>query len=143
MNHIVLIGHTARETEIKKTMNGTTIAKTTLAVDRIGSDKADFISIVAYDKTADLIARYVRKGNRIGVEGRLLVSQKETQDGKRTYYDVVADRVEFLESKNSSEQRYQTPETYQNRPQHGSFEPQEPKQAKNEEVSIPDEYLPF
>lgn len=101
MNKSILIGRLTRDPDIRTTSNGEKTARFTLAVDRGGQNAgADFISCVAFKKTAELIEQYITKGTRIGVEGRINTGSYTKQDGTKVYTtDVLVDRIEFLESK--------------------------------------------
>lgn len=109
MNHIVLIGRTTREVELRYTPNGVAVANFDLAVDRPvknaqGEKETDFIRIVAWQKTAENCANYLRKGRLVAVEGRLQIRGYETQDGqKRRVAEVVANFVQFLERKDDGQ----------------------------------------
>jgi single-strand DNA-binding protein len=103
MNHIVLIGRLTRDPELRYTPNGVAVANFDLAVDRPtpnqqGEREADFIRIVTWQKQAEVVANYLKKGRLVAVEGRLQIRNYETQDGqKRKAAEVVANRVQFLE----------------------------------------------
>lgn len=76
------------------------IARFTLAIDRPGSEDADFISCLAFGKTAEFIEKYFEKGLRVGVSGRIQTGSYENDKGDTIYTtDVVADRVEFADGK--------------------------------------------
>lgn len=106
MNFAALVGRLTKEPEIKYTSGKTptAYARFTLAIDRgkdkDGNDKgADFPTVTAWGKTAENIERYVKKGDRICVIGRIQTGSFE-KDGQKIYTtEVVADRVEFLETK--------------------------------------------
>lgn len=107
MNNVVLVGRLTRDPEVRYT-SGTqmAVARFTVAVDRpVGAGKerqADFISTVAFGKTAEFIERFFTKGRMIGIQGRIQTGSYE-KDGKKVYTtDVVADRVEFVGSKSES-----------------------------------------
>lgn len=106
MNHIVLIGRTTREVELRYTPNGIAVANFDLAVDRPttnanGERETDFIRIVAWQKTAENCANYLKKGRLVAVEGRLQIRAYETKEGeKRRVAEVVANFVQFLEKAN-------------------------------------------
>lgn len=105
MNKIILLGRLVKDPEIKYTSSEKCVAQFPVAVNRPtknaeGQYEADFINIVAWNKTAELIGNYVHKGQRILVEGRLQIRSYTAQDGgKRSVTEVIADRVEFVESK--------------------------------------------
>jgi single-strand DNA-binding protein len=97
MNSVVLTGNLATDVELKDLGEDRQVANFVLAVDRIGSDEADFFRISAWNKQAELCGKYLTKGRRIGVDGRLRSSNWEDENGnKRTSVEVVANRVEFL-----------------------------------------------
>ena len=107
MNNVSMVGRLTREPELRQTQNtGTSVVNFTVAIDRPvkGQDKtADFIPVVAWEKTAERVAQHVRKGHRVGVTGRLQTRTYETPDGqKRSVMEVVAQRVDFLEPKHDT-----------------------------------------
>lgn len=109
MNAVVLLGRTTKDIELRRTGSGTAVASFTLAVNRDfrtqdGQD-ADFIQCVAWKKTAELLEQYVHKGDRIAVSGSIRTRSYEDNHGKKVYItEVLANHVEFLETKKSSEQ---------------------------------------
>lgn len=104
MNQIVLVGRTTRDISVQKTQKGLSVAHFTLAVDRLRSEGTDFIPVTAFGSLADVTAKFVRKGNRVSVSGRLQTESREAQDGRmRTYFDVIAENIEFLEPKSGNE----------------------------------------
>ena len=104
MNSVSLVGRLTRDPEIKTTNSGGSYARFSIAVDRRGKDAGtDFINIVAFGKTSEFIERYFRKGQRIGINGRIQTGSYEGKDGKKVYtFDVIAENVEFVESKSAS-----------------------------------------
>lgn len=110
MNRVVLMGRLTRDPDIRYTQAQTPlcIARYTLAVDRRfkrdGEQTADFISCVAFGKSAEFIEKYVSKGMRICIEGRIQTGSYE-KDGQRFYTtDVVAEHQEFAESKAANDE---------------------------------------
>ena len=108
MNHVSLIGRLTKDPEVKYTHSGTAVCTFTLAVDRRfahkdgndGQPTADFIPIVTWRKLAEICGNNLVKGRRISVEGRIQVRSYDAQDGSKRYVtEVVADEVEFLDSK--------------------------------------------
>lgn len=100
MNIVVLTGKLTADPELKYTQSGKAWIKFSLAVQRnYKKDEVDFINCVAWDKTAELIAEYLRKGNKAGFEGSIRTGSYE-KDGKKVYTtDINVSRIEFLESK--------------------------------------------
>jgi single-strand DNA-binding protein len=105
MNSVSLIGRISRDPEVRYTNseNAMAIAKFTLAVDRRFNKEqqsADFISCVAFGKTAEHIEKYWRKGMKMGATGRIQTGSYTNRDGQKVYTtDVVIEQVEFCESK--------------------------------------------
>ena len=108
INRVMEIGRITKDPALRKTQNGTSVVSFVLAVNRKvkkeGQPEADFISHVAWNKTADFMAQYVKKGALLGLEGHIQTRNYDDRDGKRVYItEVVADRVQFLESKKGAE----------------------------------------
>ena len=100
MNIAILMGRLTRDPELKYTSNGKAYATFTLAVQKT-KDEAEFIDCIAWEKTAENIAEYFGKGNRILIQGRLNVSNYEQNGEKRKFTRVQAFNFEFIDSKNS------------------------------------------
>ncbi len=97
MNVVTLIGNLATEIELKEVGEGRQVASFVLAVDRPGSEAADFVRVSVWNRQAEVCAQYLAKGKRVGVEGRLRSRSWEDAEGKRRgAVEVVANRVEFL-----------------------------------------------
>lgn len=106
MNRVDLIGRLTRDLEVRRTSNGNSMCRFTIAVDRRfktpGQPEADFIGCVAFGKTADNMGRFLHKGSLIAVEGRIQTGSYVNAQGQKVYTtDVIADSVQFLEPKRS------------------------------------------
>lgn len=100
MNSIQIIGRVTAPAEVRETAQGTKVANISLAVNRAKRGEVDFINCTAWDKTAELLERYVQKGDRIGFEGRLQQNRWQTKEGQnRSSFVVMINRVHFLTSK--------------------------------------------
>ena len=117
MNKVEMIGWIVKDPEVRYTNAQTAIAKLTLAVDRRhkkdGEQATDFISCVSFGKTAEFIEKYFRKGNRMGLCGRIQTGSYTNRDGQKVYTtDVVIEEVYFVEksakSRNDSSNRDNT-----------------------------------
>ena len=99
VNQVVLIGRCVKDPELKKTQNNKSVVSFTIAVNqKYNRDKTDFINCVAWEKTADYLGNYVKKGNLIAVEGRISTRNYDAPDGKKVYItEVVCDSVQGLE----------------------------------------------
>lgn len=115
MNIVALVGRVTRDPDIRQSQgeNPMVVARYTLAVDRRGTkekDKADFISMVSFGKTAEFIEKYVKKGTKLCIRGRIQTGSYE-KDGKKIYTtDVVAEDIEFAESKKQSQETQEQPQ---------------------------------
>ena len=96
MNNVMLIGNLATDVEVKEVGEDKRVASFTLAVDRPGSEQADFVRIAAWNKQADACNRFLAKGKRVAVDGRLRSRSWEEEGKKRSAIEVVAATVEFL-----------------------------------------------
>lgn len=113
MNRVTLVGRLTREPELRYTASNIPVATFSLAVNRPftnqeGVHEADFINIVVWRKQAENVKNFLHQGSLVGIDGRIQTRSFEAQDGTRRYVtEVVADNVEFLETKSQSEARAQ------------------------------------
>ncbi len=113
LNHIVLMGRLVADPELRQTPGGVPVATFRIAVDRdfknkeTGEKETDFITIVSWRGTAELVSEYFTKGRMVVVEGRLQIRPYTDRDGnKRTATEVVAERVYFGDSKRDDQGGY-------------------------------------
>ncbi len=103
MNKVILSGRLSQDPEVRYTQGGKAVATFSLAVSHYtgqGQNEADFISIVAWEKLAEICGNNLIKGQKILVEGRLTIRSYETTEGqKRRVAEVIAQNIEFLEKK--------------------------------------------
>ena len=99
MNNIQLLGRLVKDADLTKgSKSKKGYARFTLAVPR-EKDETDFINCIAFDKTGELVSEYVKKGQRLLVEGSLNVRNAEDKDGNKvTYTNVIVSRIHFIES---------------------------------------------
>lgn len=107
MNKVILVGRLTRDPDCKTTANSF-YASFSIAVDRRykqeGQPEADFPRIIAWGKTAEFIEKYFHKGMKIAIEGRIQTGSYQNNQGQTIYTtDVLAEAVEFVESKNASQ----------------------------------------
>ncbi|WP_424504706.1 single-stranded DNA-binding protein [Psychrilyobacter sp.] len=144
MNLVVLTGRLVRDPELKYGQSGMAYCKFTLAVNRMRKDDpADFISCAAFGKTAELIGEYLRKGNNTGVQGRIQTSTYEVNGEKRYRTEVIVDRIEFLESRSSGTNSFETDSNSKPKTANSYNQPKytEPKQSGV--VEEEDDEFPF
>lgn len=108
MNKVILMGRLTRDPEVRYTQGDNTMAivRYSLAVDRRfkrdGEPDADFINCVAFGKSGEFAEKYLKKGTKIAVVGRIRTGSYTNKDGQKVYTtDVVVEEQEFAESKNS------------------------------------------
>src|SRR5690606_34685113 len=122
--------------------NGVAVANFTIACNRPyknqqGENEADFINCVAWRKPAENLANYMKKGGLIGVDGRIQTRSYDGQDGKKVYVtEVVAENIQFLESRNSQPTQQQRVDVYNN-------EVKQAQQFDGEQIDVSDDSLPF
>lgn len=108
MNKFTITGYLGKDPELKLTPNGVHCTSLNISISgegktESGDKKSTWVFIDAYNKTADLVCQYQKKGNFIIVEGHVSVSTTKTQDGKalsRTH--LIADRIEFVNTHNDN-----------------------------------------
>lgn len=103
MNKVILAGRLARDPEVRYTQTGKAVANFTLAVNKRfskpadGQSTADFISIVAWEKLAEICGNNLQKGSQVLIEGRIQTRSYDAQDGSKRYVtEVLASDVEFM-----------------------------------------------
>ena len=96
MNVVTLIGYLATDVELRELADDRRVAGFLLAVDRPGKDEADFVWVASWDRQAEVCHRYLAKGKRVAVDGRLRSHSWEEDGKKRSKLEVVANRVQFL-----------------------------------------------
>ena len=112
INSVTLIGRSTKDIEIRKTQSGKSVVQFTLAVNRRGKDAgADFINCVAWEKTADVLAQYCHKGDRIGIVGRISTrSYDDKITGKKVFLtEIMVDQFEFLSEPKKEEPKQEQP----------------------------------
>jgi len=117
-NKAILIGRLTADPEMRTTPNGVNVASFRIAVDRPfsrgGERKTDFLNVTCWRQQAEFVCRYFSKGKAIGVDGSIQTRDYTDKDGNKRYaFEIVADRVFFVESKSasaSSGEGYSAPE---------------------------------
>lgn len=136
INNVVLIGRLTRDVELRYTPNNVAVGAFTLAVNRnfknaAGDREADFINCVIWNKQAENLANWTKKGHLIGITGRIQTRSYENQQGQRVYVtEVVAESFQILEKRD-------------NTANHTSIEEQMPPGLSGQPMDISDDGLPF
>ena len=163
MNRVVLVGRLTRDPELRSTNSGVSVASFTVAVSRTfagqsGERETDFINCIVFNKQAENLNRYIKKGGLVGVEGRIQTRNYTATDGTKRYVtEVVCDQVHFLEPKGSSQSSsdfggysdlspYDMPRQNQ-RPSYQPQPAQEPRRSPFDDVvnqyDVTEDDLPF
>ncbi len=136
INNVILIGRLTRDVELRYTPNNVAVGAFTLAVNRnyknaAGDREADFINCVIWNKQAENLANWTRKGHLIGITGRIQTRSYENQQGQRVYVtEVVAESFQVLEKRDDSAN-------------YSSMDEQMPPGLSGQPMDISDDDLPF
>lgn len=150
MNRVMLIGRLTAKPELRYTGSNVPFCRFSLAVNRTFADaqgerQTDFFNIVIWRKQAENVSNFLNKGSLVAVEGRLQTGSYEDKDGnKRNTVDIVADNVQFLESKAQREQNSSsevTPYDYQDTVQTNVNVEDDPFSDLGDSVTIDDNFL--
>lgn len=146
LNNVTLVGRLTRDSEQKFTGSGIEVANFSLAVERPfknaqGEKETDFINVVAWRKTAEIISKYTRKGSMIGITGRIQTRNYTNNEGRKIYItEVVAENVQLLGGKNEPENELSSKQgNYTNKNEMAS----EDVFDDGDDIEISDDDLPF
>lgn len=134
MNVSTLIGRLTKENELRYSPSGTAVLRNSLAVNRkFKKEETDFINILAFGKTAELMGNHLNKGDQVGIEGHIQTGSYE-KDGKKVYtFEVVVDSITFIGGSKKKEDKPATKFT---------ADPGDPFQ-NNGSINVDDSDLPF
>ena len=136
INNVVLVGRMTRDAELRYTPQNKAVATFSLAVNRNfknqnGERDADFINCVIWRQQAENLANWAKKGDLVGITGRIQTRNYENQQGQRVYVtEVVIDSFRSLEKRDNSANR-------------NSMDEQMPPSFESNQMNIPDDGLPF
>src|SRR5699024_265186 len=145
LNRVVTIGRLTRDPDLRYTPNGVAVANFNIACNRPfknqqGENEADFINCVTWRKQAENLSNYMKKGSMIGVDGRLQSRSYEDKGGKMVFVtEIVAESIQFLESRNSSEKS----DSSRKNVDQDQTTNNNPFQNSGQEIDINDSDLPF
>lgn len=112
MNKVILVGNLTRDPEKNSIASGKEVCKFSIAVNRRftnaeGTREADYFNISVWGATADSCNKYLKKGSKVSICGRIQTGSYEAQDGTKRYtFDIMADEVNFLSTKSEEEKPY-------------------------------------
>ena len=148
MNRVELVGRLTAKPELRYTGSNVPFARFTVAINRTfsnanGERETDFINCITWRKQAENLCQYQDKGSLISVEGRIQTGSYDAQDGSKRYTtDVVADSIQFLGTKGSSQNTNDvTPYDYQDAPTNNVSVEEDPFADFGDSVSIDENFL--
>ena len=157
VNKVIILGHLGKDTELRYTPGGQAVTSFSVATsdkwtDKQGQkqEKTEWHNIVVWSKLAELANQYLRKGNKVYVEGKLSTRSWEDRDGTKKYKtEIVAENIVFLE-RNNQQQGYQAPQQQYQQPQQdygqqpqGDYQYPQPQESFGAPPVPPEDDLPF
>ncbi len=148
MNKVFLIGRLTKDPDLRYLSNNTPVANFSIAINRAfenqsGERETDFINIVVWRKQAENVKKYINKGSLVGIDGRIQTRNYEGQDGKKVYVtEVVAENVQFLESKGQREQNV-SPQDFNNNEQKTTNISDEPFADFGDSIELSEDDIAF
>ena len=110
-NKWIGIGRLTKDPDVRFSQEGTCVARYTVAIDRYKKDETDFIPCVAFGKQGEFAQKYLTKGKKVFVSGRIQTGSYVNKNGTRIYTtEIVVDGQEFVESKGRQEPQQETPQ---------------------------------
>ena len=152
MNKVFLIGRLVRDPELRYTGTNIPVATFSIAVNRnyanaAGEREADFINIVVWRKQAENVKNYVKQGSQVAIDGKIQTRTYDDQNGQKRYItEVVADNVQFLDSKNKNDNlavNQSNPTPYDFAEEKATNVENDPFADFGNNIEISDEELPF
>ena len=137
MNRVILVGRITRDPELRTSPSNVSFTAFSIAVNRTavssnGEREADFINCVAFNKQAENLCRFIKKGGQIGVEGKLQTRRYTAQDGSnRIATEVICDAIHFLEPKGNAQGGYNDYSSYETSYMQQPQQPQQQMPAQN------------
>lgn len=134
MNRFDFSGYVCKDAEQRVTQSGTTVTRFSLAVKRENNDEADFFECVTFGKQAEFAGKYIKKGKKLYVSGRI----RKTKSNDKWYTDFIVNYIEFLNTK-KEEEKQEEGKSEEGKPEEGK-----PEEAMEEFTEIEtEEGLPF
>lgn len=153
MNKAILIGRLTKDPELRTTPTGRNVCQFSVAVNRTytnanGDREADFINCVVWDKQAENLVKYQKKGNQVAVEGRIQTRNYDDKDGKKVYVtEILASNISFLDAKGASSEgnfnNLPEPPKEENIEMETVSVEKDPFEAFGDSIEISDNDLPF
>ena len=150
MNKVVLIGRLSKEPELRYTSNNTPVCQINVAISRPVAQghepETDFINVTVWNKQAENLVKYVKKGNQIAIEGRIQTRSYDNEEGKKVYVtEVLANHIEFIgnNSNKTNDNQTQDNKTSYTAEEIDNMPTDDPFSSFGQKVEISDSDLPF
>lgn len=149
MNKVVLIGRLSRDPELRYTSNNTPVCQINVAISRPVSQgkepETDFINVTVWNKQAENLVKYVKKGNQIAIEGRIQTRSYDNEEGKKVYVtEVLANNVEFIgNNSNKANDTEKSNKTSYTAEEIDNMPSDDPFSNFGQKVEVDDSQLPF
>lgn len=109
MNKALLVGRISNDLELRHTQSNNAVCKFNIAINRVGVEGTDFITVVVWNKQAENLVKYQKKGNLISVEGTIRVDKYQNEAGENRYNTyILASSIQYLSSKSDTQSGQQT-----------------------------------
>lgn len=142
MNKAILIGRICNDLQLKNTTNNNKVCEFSLAINRVGSEETDFLNIVVWNKQAENLCKYQKKGSLIAVEGSNRCDKYQNENGENRYRNyILANNIQFLGSKKDENSPVSPVESGPSPVESGPQ--QDPFAAFGQQVELTDDDLPF
>jgi len=135
-NYVMITGRLVKDPELKYTTNSIPVMSTTLAVAKNFNEGADYIQVTLWRKNAENVAKYLKKGSKLLVEGAISTRVYEGQNGTQYITEVIASRVEFLDTKSDDSDEPREQRQRRNAPQ-------QPQDDNHDDSELDKDGLPF
>ena len=148
MNSVQLVARLGRDPELRHTQSGKAVCNLRVAVSNGRDREATWLDVVCWDKTAELVHQYKRKGDQLAIEGRLQTREWEQDGQKRSKLEVVAFRVHFIGGGRDDGEQRQRPQRQRSRGYGGGYGGGEPESrgggyGMTDGTSDADDSIPF
>ena len=142
MNKALLIGRISNDLELRHTQSNNAVCKFNIAINRVGVEGTDFISVVVWNKQAENLVKYQKKGSLISVEGTIRVDKYQNENGENKYNTyILANSIQYLSSKSDTQSTTQST-TEDKKASAEEFE-NDPFEQIGEQMQISESDLPF
>lgn len=142
MNKALLVGRISNDLELRHTQSQNVVCEFNIAINRVGVEGTDFITIVVWNKQAENLVKYQKKGSLISVEGTIRVDKYQNEAGENRYKTyILANSIQYLSSKSDSQSTTQS--TIEDKKDSAEEVENDPYENFGEKTYIDEDDLPF